>query len=262
MLQLKVGIQLASLRQPFRKAVDLAAQLGVNAIEIDARSELRPQDLSRTAVRQIQKLLADRNLEVAAVKFQTRRGYDNLEDLEPRLEATKQAMKMAFELGCSVVCNDLGMIPDEQLTGQRATLNEAMTDLGRFSQKNGVWLAATTAAKEPTALRALIDDLPLGSLAVDFDPAGIVLHRGSPTEFMESLAENVVHFRVRDAVQGLALGKGVEVQVGRGSVDFPALLAKLEEKQFRGYLTLSQGESDNPLGDAALAKEYLDNLWS
>ena len=79
MLELKVGIQLASLQLPFKKALHIAAELGANGIEIDARNDLKPQDLSRTGLRQLRKTLDDRNLRVCAIGFQTRRGYDVLE---------------------------------------------------------------------------------------------------------------------------------------------------------------------------------------
>ena len=50
-LRIKVGIQLASLRRPFRQALHTAAELGAEGVEIDGRNELRPQQMTRTAVR-------------------------------------------------------------------------------------------------------------------------------------------------------------------------------------------------------------------
>lgn len=46
MLELKIGIQLASLKLPFKKALHIAGELGANGVEIDARNDLKPQDLS------------------------------------------------------------------------------------------------------------------------------------------------------------------------------------------------------------------------
>ena len=73
MHQLKIGIQLKSLRQPFKKALHTAARLGARAVEIDARDELRPQELSQTGLRQLRNMLEDLNLTVSAVGFPTRR---------------------------------------------------------------------------------------------------------------------------------------------------------------------------------------------
>jgi hypothetical protein len=81
-LQIKVGIRLASLRLPFRQALVMAKQLGAEAVEIDARSELRPEELTHTGVRQVRKLLDDVALRVSAVTFRTHR--QTIEDLGPR----------------------------------------------------------------------------------------------------------------------------------------------------------------------------------
>ena len=113
MLHLRVGVHLASLRQPFKKSLDFAAEMNAEAIEIDARNEVRPQDLTRTAVRQIRTMLSDRKLKVCSVRFQTRRGYQVNDDLDRRVDATKRAMEMAYELGAPIVCNSIGSLPED-----------------------------------------------------------------------------------------------------------------------------------------------------
>ena len=140
MLQLKKGIKLESLRLPFKKGLEAAARIGADGVEINARSELKPSELSRTGVRHLKKMLADLNLQVAAINFPTRRGYDETDDLDRRLDATKAAMTMAYDLGCSVVTNRIGRVLDEAADDRRSTMVQALTDLGMFSQKSGSWL--------------------------------------------------------------------------------------------------------------------------
>src|SRR5687767_12822681 len=142
MLQIRIGIRLASLRLPFRKALLAAKELGAEAVEIDARTELRPEELSQTGVRQIRKLLDDLELKVSAVTFYTRRGYDVIEDLEPRLDATRRTLKLAYDLGTNVVVNQIGRVPAEADSPATSTLVQALTDLGRYGQRVGALLAA------------------------------------------------------------------------------------------------------------------------
>ena len=113
MIQLKIGVQLASLRMPFKKALLTAARLGAQAVEIDARKEISVAEMSRTAVRHLRKMMDDLNLRVCAVTFRTRRGYNVTDDLDRRIEATKQAMQMAYQVGTSVVVNQGGRIPKQ-----------------------------------------------------------------------------------------------------------------------------------------------------
>ena len=98
MLQLKKGVKLECLRLPFKKALETAARIGADGVEINARTELKPAELSQTGIRHLRKMLSDLNLKVAAVHFPTRRGYDETDDLDRRLQATKDAMAMALSL--------------------------------------------------------------------------------------------------------------------------------------------------------------------
>ena len=112
MTTLKIGIQISSLRLPLRQAIATASRLDADGIEIDARSELIPSQLSQTGLRQIRKLLDDYRLKVAAVAFPTRRGFEELEELDRRVAATQAAMKLAYDLGCNVVVNRIGRVPE------------------------------------------------------------------------------------------------------------------------------------------------------
>ena len=75
---------------------DFLAEEGVgwDAVELDARGEFRPSDFTATAIRQLRKTLDDLNLHVCAVSFRTRRGYNVMEDLQQRIDATKAAGRL------------------------------------------------------------------------------------------------------------------------------------------------------------------------
>ena len=81
----------------------MGIDLGADGVEIDARSHIRPSELTQTGRRQLRKLLDDRNLRVCAISFRTRHGYNVRENLGRRVDATKDAMRMAYEVGANVV---------------------------------------------------------------------------------------------------------------------------------------------------------------
>lgn len=263
MLQLKKSLRLECLRQPFRQALQTAAQIGAEAVEVNGRTEIKPKDMSRTAVRHLRKMLADHQLKISAVNFPTRQGYGSLELLEAKIEGTKAAMSMAYELGCHVVVNDIGPVPDDRDSPQWQTLTEALSDLGNHAQRCGAFLAArtTTSSGNGSGLKTLIDFLPLHSLVIDFDPASFILSEHSATEAMELLAEHVANFRARDAVRDFSLGRGVEVELGRGSIDWATLLGTLEQKNYSGYITIDRDAQSNPVMQCAQGLEYLTNLF-
>ncbi|HMO12512.1 MAG TPA: sugar phosphate isomerase/epimerase family protein [Pirellulaceae bacterium] len=258
MLQLKTGIPLAAINQPLKQALPIAHELGVQGIELNARTELRPSELSKTGVRHLRKLLQDYNLQVCSVTFPTRRGFGIAQDLEQRLDATKAALRMAFDLGCNHVSNFVSVASE----GTEATiLNEAMTDLANFGQRIGARFAIRTRQDSGEVLNQFINSLPPTGIVVDFDPAELLIHKHSAVESLTALAEHVVHFRARDAVHDLSLGKALAVQLGRGSNDWPSLLGKLEEYQYTGFLTIDP-QNINALDEAKESLEYLQNLFN
>ncbi len=262
MLQLKKSITLGSLNLPFRDALQLAAELGAEGVEINARTEVRPRELSRTGVRQIKKWLSDYNLVVSMVQYPTRRGFDDPEDLEQRIEGTKAAMKMAGELGCSFISNRLASLPTADQPDRQQTLEAALHDISNFSMRSGAWLAIRTGGQTGSELAQLLETMPDGGLFIDFDPAELLMHRNPPGDTLRAIGEAVRHFRARDAVRDLSGGPTTEVQLGRGSIDFPELLGMLEEHHYSGFITVDRSAPLNPIIECGQAIEYLDNLFA
>lgn len=260
MLQIQLGVELASLRLSFKKALLVAHELGAQAVEIDLRTELRPEELSQTGVRQVRKMLDDLNLRVSAVSFRTRRGYQVLADLESRIEATKRAMSLAHDIGTNVVVNSIGPVPPESDAESRSTMLMALTDIGRHGQRVGATLAAETGTESGADLAEFMSHLPPGTLGVDFNPANLVVHGHSPTAAIRALAEHVLHIHANDATRDLALGRGIQVALGQGSAEFPELLGVLEEQQYRGYITVSSRAGDDAIGAIRQGLEFLRNL--
>jgi sugar phosphate isomerase/epimerase len=259
-LTIKIGIQLASLKQPFKKALHTAARLGAQAVEINARNDIRPGELTRTGVRQIRKMLEDTNLRICAVDFYTRRGYHVAEELDRRIDATKQAMRMAYELGAPVVVNQVGRVPQDPQSHEWATLVQSLEDLGRYGQHVGAILAAETGSEPGSELARLMQAVHHGFIGVTFDPGNLIVNDFSPREALLALAEHVVHVHAKDAVRDLAQRRGVEVALGRGSAELPELLGILEEHQYRGYFTIERENANDPVLEIGQAVQYLRNL--
>lgn len=263
MLQLRIGLQLSSLRQPLKKALETASRLGADAVEIDVRNELPMKDMSRTAIRHFRKLLDDLNLKIAALSFPTRRGFDTDAQLDERVDATMKAMSLAYDLGATVVTNQVGMVPESSEESRPwSNLVESLTTIGKHGQRCGAMFAARTGTESGEDLFRLIEALPSGSIGVDFDPGELTIHRFSPSDAIQKLAPYVMHVRARDGVQDLAQGRGIEVQLGRGSVDFLAILGNLENYNYTGFFTLERRHAKDPIVEINQGMEYLRNLWA
>jgi len=139
-------------------------------------------------------------------------------------------------------------------------LCESLADLAAYGQHVGALLAAQTGTESGPDLARLLAALPRGGIGVDLDPGYLVINGFSPLEAVTALATHILHVHARDGVRDLARGRGLEVPLSRGSVDFPSLLAALEERRYRGYFTIARDESEDPLFEIGEAVKYLRNL--
>jgi sugar phosphate isomerase/epimerase len=260
LLQLKIGLDLASLQLPFPQALLTAARLGVEGVEIDVRNFLSLDDLSKTGVRQIRKMLEDTNLRVSSVAFPTRRGYETLQELDRRVEATKRAMQLAWDLRCNIVVNHVGNIPTDEADPAWTTLNHVLMDLGNFGHKVGVTFCAKTGNESAEVLQKLLQALPDQCLGIDFNPGALLMNGFAPSDAATLLGKHIQHFRAVDAVRGVSRHLGETTLLGRGSCEIPLLLAILEQHEYRGYVTIQRQGQDSLGSELANAMEYLKRL--
>lgn len=260
MADVNIGIQLSSLRMPLKKALMTAARLGVQGIEIDARNDLRPEELTDTGRRQLRKMLDDLNLRVAAVRFHTARGYDVAENLERRIDGTKQAMKFAYSLGASVVINQIGSVPEKPEGETHNMLVQCLTDLARFGQHVGAMLAAETGSEPGERLAGLIEGLRETALGITFNPGNLIVNNFSVDDALPRCAPLTLLVHAKDAVRDLARGRGVEVPLGRGMAEFPQVIASLEEHRFRGWYIIERDYSEDIVQSLNYAVQFLKNL--
>ena len=258
MAELNVAVRLDALKMPLRKSLETAARLGVSAVELDARNQIHPSQLSDTGLRQLRKILDDLNLQVASVRFQTHRGYDNPQDLDRRVEATKAAMQMAYRLDCRLVVNSVGAIPGDQDDPRWASMQSVLDDLGRYGTKVGAFLAAETGSNPGEKLAKILDSSPDAFVAVALNPGQLIINRFEVQETVLALKERIQLVCAVDGVVDLAAGRGIAVRLGQGTADFPGLIGLLEDIQYRGrYLV---GRHDSTLEELQQGLEYLRNL--
>ena len=202
-------------------------------------------------------MLEDLQLSVCAVTFRTRRGYNVLEDLDRRIDATKAAMDFAYQIGANVVVNQIGRVPEAAEGAEWDLLLESLSDVGKHGQRCGAVLAAKTGSESGPTLAKLIEALPDGSLFANYDPGNLIINSFSADEALHALARHIRHVHAKDGVRDLAQGRGLEVPLGRGSVDFPTILAVLEQQGYRGYLTIERNNPSDPIGEVGAAVSYL-----
>ena len=168
--------------------------------------------------------------------------------------------KFAGKSGPCPNCKKSLRVPDKSEGPEWDLLIETLSDLGRSGQHIGASLAAETGTESGASLARLIAALPPGALAVTLDPGNLIINGLSASDAARELSPHVVYVHAKDGVRDLAQGRGIEVPLGRGTVDFPEILAILEEQQYRGYFTIEREPNENLLAEIAHGVQYLRNL--
>ncbi len=242
----KIGIATRCLGRSLPQALHVVAQLGAHGVGFDARHELRPEDLSRTGLREIRRRLDDLRLTVASLCYFTRGGLSDRTRSEERVMGIHKAMRLAYGLGCHTLLTNPGSLPDPNNDAAWQPLRETIQALTSFAEHEGVTVAVRTTCEDAGRLAAAVAASSHEGLGVDLHPAGLVARGESVDQAVEQLLDSVVHVTAADAVRDLATGTSHEVELGRGMADWPAIFASLAERNYQGWVTIEQGISRNP----------------
>jgi sugar phosphate isomerase/epimerase len=257
---LRLAVATHCFGQELKAALLLASRSGAGGVQLDARNEAKPSELSATGRRQFAHALAEIGLQLASLDFPLRRPLWDAERLDARIDALKQAMEFAYELKARVVTARLGGLPDESDAAGQSLLKDVLDDLARHGNHVGVTLAIGSGRESPARFLEMLKSVTTGPIGVNFDPAATVMSGTSPSEAFGVLREFVAHVLVRDAIWG-ADGEGNEVPVGRGEVPWDELLFLLQESDFAGWLTVDRTQGQDRAGDAGRALQYLQTIY-
>lgn len=234
-----LSIRLESLGLPAREAIATAANHGFNAVEFDAVGELSAKALSRTGRRELRHLLRSQGLSLSAIGFPTRHGYDELDRLDARIEATTAALSLAFELGCPMVINQIGKIPDPSDPVRASAFGDAIRRVANAADRVGSRFAIQTGLNTPTALRTFLEAVGAPSLGVNYSPAHLLMLGVDLAQGIEELHAWIMGVHTRDVVRSGVATTGLrDVPLGKGEIPWPSLFETLASIDYVGPYTL------------------------
>ncbi len=187
-----------------------------------------------------------------------------------RIARTKAVSDVAAKLGIDSIACHIGFIPHDPHAPLYAEMRDVALDLCRYCHKNGQFFTLETGQETPKVLLQFLEDVHHPNLKINFDPANMILYgTGEPVEALDVLGKHVISVHCKDGdwpprEHPEALGE--ERPLGKGSVDFPAFIAKLKEIGYRGILSveregnLSQEQRESDIHNAIrLLKDLTKN---
>ena len=280
MYNFPIGVMLDSFRKPPKEALLLAAASGADGIQLYAtHGELAPESMDAAARRDFRSRVADAGLKISAVCGDLGCGFANAA-LNPELiRRSKLIMELAKELGTDIVTTHIGVVPADKKAARYAIMQDACGELARYANDLGSHFAVETGPERSEVLKEFLDGLGSKGVAVNFDPANLVMVAGErPETAVKNLGEYIVHTHAKDGRQifyrdpevifGLKPDDGIkqpsfeELPLGEGDVNFPQYLTALEATGYRGYLTVEREVGNDPCGDINKAVKYLRSVIS
>jgi sugar phosphate isomerase/epimerase len=248
---LKIGIRLESLGLPLRRALTEAGRLGVGGVQVDAVGDLGPNNLSETGRREFRHLLRAHNLELTALGCPLRRGLDEPQDQEPRIEHVTRVLRLSYDLGPRVVVVQAGAVQEQADSDRGRVLDDSLRALAREGDRIGAALALVTGLESGETLAAYLKRFDTAALGASLDPANLLAHGFDPYESARALAGLVRHVTARDARRTSPSRTAQEVPLGRGDIDWMQFLSTLEEIEYRGWITVARDTGEDRLADVA-----------
>lgn len=282
MYQFPIGVIVDSFRTDTRTAIQKAAELGADGIQMySTRGANAPENLNATQRRELLDFVQSHGLRFSALCGDLGQGFANKEKNLELIEKSKRILDLAKDLETDIVTTHIGVVPEDPSVERYAVMQQACYELSRYADSIGSHFAIETGPEKSCILKGFLDSLGSTGVAVNLDPANLVMVAGDdPVTAVHNLKKYIVHTHAKDGVMLKNIGpeyvygvkecpaeyKNVplyrEMPLGEGQVDFPAYLAALDEVGYRGFLTIEREVGEDPAADIFKAKKHLTDIMS
>lgn len=278
MYNFPIGVIIDSFRTDTETAVRKAAAVGAKGIQVYATSgDMAPENMPAAKRREFLDLVKSNGLVVSALCGDLGGGFGNAEDNPAKIEKSKRILDLAKDLETDIVTTHIGVVPGDENHPRYRIMQDACGKLAEYADSIGAHFAVETGPETSLTLRMFLDSLNSTGVAVNLDPANLVMVTGDdPVLAVHTLKKYIVHTHAKDGVQlyykdpeyiyGIKKEPLVtassfeEVPLGTGSVVFPDYLKALDDIGYKGFLTIEREVGDDPEKDIRTAVGFLNSL--
>lgn len=182
-----------------------------------------------------------------------------------RIKTLCKGSDFAKKLGVKDIVTHAGFIPENPNDSNYIEVLEAVKYVASYCRSNGQSFLFETGQETPVTLKRLIEDTGLDNIGVNLDPANLLMYgKANPVDAVDILGKYIKGVHVKDGeypTNGRELGE--EKALGKGRVNFTALIQKLKEIGYDGALTIEREISgEEQKKDILTAKRLLEEIIS
>jgi L-ribulose-5-phosphate 3-epimerase len=180
-----------------------------------------------------------------------------------RVEKVKSFSDFARQLNIPAIRIHAGFIPEDPNDHLYREAVETLRDVISYCKQNNQDFLYETGTETPITLLRAIQDVGLGNQGVNLDTANLILYdKANPLDALDILGPYVKNTHAKDGLYPTnARDLGKEVVISHGKVDFPAVIRRLKELNYRGPITIER-EISGPqqIEDIKQERDYLRKL--
>ena len=180
-----------------------------------------------------------------------------------RIAHIKKASDFAKQCDIPAVQTHCGFIPENPNDPMYQETVNALREVVGYCKHNNQNFRYETGQETPITLVRAMQDVGMDNQGVNFDLANLILYgKANPVDAIELLGPYVQGIHAKDGLWPTNPKElGEEVPIGKGKVDFPRIIARLKELDYRGAVTIER-EISGPqqMEDVRASKIYLEKL--
>ncbi len=255
---------------------------GAQGVQIYAWNELSPLQATSGQIREVKSVAAECGQEITALCAELGgHGLEIAADNPKKLEYLRRTIDMAGELNCNIITTHIGIVPEDSASEKYRVMQEACSEIGLYAKQRGAFVAVETGPEPVARLCGFLDSCE-GSMAVNYDPANLVMvTNDDEVQGVYTAGSRIVHTHAKDGVcnffagcetvYGIFADGGIEAlntvstyftetPLGQGKVRWLPYLTALKETGYRGFLTIEREVSHNAGADIRLAFSFLNEM--
>lgn len=259
---MKIGVIPDSFQVPFKEAVVLARDLGVQGLQpFVTRGEMAPENLTKEDRADILKYVKENGLVFSALCADFGMNFKaKKEENEADVQRTMRMMDLARDLDTRVITTHIGRVPDDENCEEYLNMVNTIERLGKYGDEIGVCFATETGPEPALPLRKVLEKANTHSAKVNLDPANLFMCAGeNPVNSVRVLKDYIVHTHAKDG-QMQPDGSYKEYRLGDGGVPFPEYIATLKYVGYDGFLTIEREAGATRFDDIRHGVELLRRI--
>ncbi len=171
-------------------------------------------------------------------------------------------VKTAQRLGLKFVMFHAGFVPHDRQNPTFAKLVDRIRKVARLFASAGITLGCETGQETGPDLKAFLQYLDDPNVAVNFDPANMILYNnGNPIEALRLVGPYVKSCHLKDGILTRVPGNwGEEAAVGTGQVDWASFFKTMADIHFDGYFCFEREGGDQRMQDIRSGRLFVERL--